>query len=138
MPLRSHENIVVFYEHLPVYNPQKIKREKAVRIKSLGSATRNYGKYGAIDHVSEYYYPRDIVAFDNRDGSDHYHPTQKPTDLLAYMIRTYTNQGDTVLDPTMGSGSTGVACQLTGRNFIGIEKDPGYYAIAQDRIKEAK
>ena len=138
MPLRIHENIVVFYEHLPTYNPQKIKREKAVRIKSPGNTTPNYGKYGAIDHVTEYYYPRDIVAFGNRDGSDHYHPTQKPTDLLTYMIKTYTNEGDTVLDPTMGSGSTGVACQLTRRNFIGIEKDPGYYAIAQNRLREAK
>ena len=136
MPLRCHENIVVFYEHLATYNPQKIKREKAARLKHSANCTTNYGKHGAIDHVTEYYYPRDILAFANRDGGDRYHPTKKPTDLLEYMIKTYTHKGDTVLDPTMGSGSTGVACQLTGRNFIGIEKDPGYYAIAQDRIKE--
>lgn len=138
MPLRSHENIVVFYEHLPTYNPQKIKRENPVRLKYQGSHTRNYGKFGAMDHVSEYYYPRDIIAFANIGGGDHYHPTQKPTDLLEYMIKTYTNEGDTVLDPTMGSGSTGIACRLTGRNFIGIEKDHGYYVIAQNRIKEIK
>lgn len=136
MPLRCHENIVVFYENLPTYNPQKIKREKAARIKHSANSTTNYSKHSATDHVTEYYYPRDILTFANRDGGDHYHPTQKPADLLEYMIKTYTHKGDTVLDPTMGSGSTGVVCQLMGRNFIGIEKDPGYYAIAQDRIKE--
>ena len=82
-------------------------------------------------------YPVNLIRFSwaNRDGL---HPTQKPVDLLEYLIKTYTNEGDTVLDFTMGSGTTGVACVKTGRNFIGIEIDPDYYAIAEKRIAEAK
>ena len=138
MPLRAHENVLVFYEHLPTYNPQKIPRAKPQKQKS-GSQTSNYGSFKPIVVVSTHRFPTDVVEFATPSkSSNHYHPTQKPTDLLAYMIKTYTDEGDTVLDSTMGSGSTGVACQLTGRNFIGIEKDPRYFAVAQKRLAEVK
>lgn len=78
------------------------------------------------------------LQFNAVKGSDKVHPTQKPVDLLEYLIRTYTNEGDTVLDNTMGSGSTGVACVNTNRNFIGIEKDENYFAIAEKRIGESE
>lgn len=80
-------------------------------------------------------YPRDVIKFNCETG---YHPTQKPVPLLEYMIKTYTNPGETVLDCCMGSGSTGVAAIKTAREFIGIEKEKDYYAIAKKRIKEAK
>lgn len=139
MPLRSHENILVFYKHLPTYNPQKIKREKPQVRKDNKKHTSIYGNYGVFDRVNEYCYPKDVVTFaTNRKVDGCCHPTQKPVSLLSYMIKSYTNEGDTVLDPTMGSGSTGVACRLTNRNFIGIEKDGQYFAIARRRIKATK
>ena len=83
-------------------------------------------------------YPRSILRFNTDKGRGRLHPTQKPVALLEYLIRTYTNEGETVLDNVMGSGSTGVACVNTGRNFIGMELDPGYFEVAQKRIEEAQ
>lgn len=83
-------------------------------------------------------YPTSLIKFSNHYGrSEKHHPTQKPVSLMEYLIKTYTNEGDTVLDFTMGSGTTGVACMNTGRNFIGIELDPGYFEMAKKRISEA-
>ena len=139
MPLRSHENILVFYEHLPKYFPQKKKkREKAIRIKQPASNTTNYGKFQAIDTISTARFPIDCIKFSNSNNRRKIHPTEKPVDLLEYMIRTYTNRGDTVMDSCMGSGSCGVACQNLSRNFIGIEKDPIYFKAAKNRIEMMK
>lgn len=133
MPLRKHENILVFYKHLPTYNPQGlIKLDEPIQ--EEGSANRNGKNYGVADksfirtHTN---YPTDIITFSKDSG---YHPTQKPVDLLEYLIKTYTNEGDLVLDNCMGSGSTGVACVNTNREFIGMELDEKYYKIACERL----
>ena len=140
MPLRCHENILVFYQQLPTYNPQFTKG-KPYKMKPL-SLTDNYGKkYGALTYNDgEQYYPRDVIKFrkvTNFAPEKNLSPQQKPVDLLEYLIKTYTNEGELVLDATMGSGSTGVAAINTGRRFIGFETDAGFYEIAQKRIDEA-
>ena len=137
MPLRTHENILVFYEHLPTYHPQKTPG-KPYTAKRSARATRNYGHFDRVTTINDgERCPRDVLTFSNGNNASKIHPTEKPVDLLEYMIRTYTDSGDTVLDSCMGSGSCGVACQRLGRNFIGIEKDPGYFEAAKKRIEEA-
>jgi site-specific DNA-methyltransferase (adenine-specific) len=130
-PLKETENISVF--NSKVYYPQGLEiNEKGKNIR--GKQTETLGKY-ELTNKSEYKnYPRTILQFKSERGC---HPTQKPIALLEYLIRTYTNEGETVLDFTMGSGSTGVACVNTNRNFIGIELDEGYFNIAKNRIEEA-
>ena len=134
MPLRKHENILVFYKHLPTYNPQGlIKLDEPIQ--EEGSANRNGKNYGVADKSfirTHKNYPTDIITFSKDAG---YHPTQKPVDLLEYLIKTYTNEGDTVLDNCMGSGSTGVACVNTNRDFIGMELNEEYFKIACERIE---
>lgn len=138
MPLRSHENILVFYEKLPKYHPQKTQGEPYLR-KRAGRRTTNYGKFVDMETSSPdgTRFPIDVISFSNANNSNKIHPTEKPIDLLEYMIRTYTDEGETVLDSCMGGGSCGVACQHLGRNFIGIEKDVGYFEAAKKRIEEA-
>lgn len=139
MPLKAHENILVFYRHLPTYNPQMVKGDRHLR--QTRSATSNYGKYHDTEpQYTDEYFPVDIISFPCifHTSEKQVHPTQKPVPLLEYLIKTYTNPGETVLDCCMGSGSTGVACVNTGRSFIGIELDAGYFQIAQKRIKEAQ
>lgn len=158
MPLRNHENIAVFYNKLPTYNP--IKRIKG-DIHSFGRKRSNsdyklspgkaYGRVEAEKAANYEWeetgerYPTSIIKFSNWNGAlfgnnskATKHPTQKPVPLLEYLIKTYTNPGDVILDNCMGSGSTGVACVNTGREFIGIEKDAGYFEIAKKRIEEAQ
>ena len=134
MPLRKHENILVFYKHLPTYNPQGlIKLDEPIQ--EEGSANRNGKNYGVADKSfirTHKNYPTDIITFSKDTG---YHPTQKPVDLLEYLIKTYTNEGDLVLDNCMGSGSTGVACVNTNRDFIGMELNEEYFKIACERIE---
>lgn len=137
MPLRTHENILVFYEHLPTYHPQKTPG-KPYTAKPRARATHNYGHFDRATTINDgERCPRDVLTFSNGNNASKIHPTEKPVDLLAYMIRTYTDEGDTVLDSCMGSGSCGVACQHLGRSFIGIEKDPGYFEAARKRIVDA-
>lgn len=136
MPLKIHENILVFYRKLPLYNPQMRGDEKRmVRRNGETAKTTNYGQHIEIP-LSEYTgrYPIDIIKF--KKDKTKIHPTQKPVALLEYLIKTYTNKGDTVLDFTMGGGSTGVACCNTGRSFIGIELDEDYYRISEERIND--
>lgn len=135
MPLKEHENILVFYKKLPTYNPQDLvkKRKPTVRKRKSG----NGSNYGLSDKVAmQYYenYPKDILSF-NVDMRG-FHPTRKPVALFEYLIKTYTNEGETVLDNCMGSGTTAVACINTKRNFIGIELEEKYYNIANKRIEE--
>lgn len=135
-PLKSHENILVFYASPPTYNPQ-MEVGKPYTCKK-GGGTDNYNK-DSVDEVvtvnEGLRYPKSVLRFP-RD-KDKIHPTQKPVALMEYLIRTYTNEGETVLDNTMGSGTTGVACVNTGRSFIGMDSDPAYFSIAQERIAAA-
>lgn len=147
-PMQQTEDICVFTRNgeKTIYNPQMIKREKP--IKSGGNNVRSsiyggdatgfkcMGKGKEYKKTYEYKNPTTLIEFNKiRKGS--VHPTQKPVDLLEYLIKTYTNESDLVLDFTMGSGSTGVACMNTNRNFIGIELDENYFNIAKGRIEEA-
>lgn len=139
-PMRQTENISVFCNGKTVYNPQMVKRDKPIKKggnKYSPSAPIQACKEGKdFKKTYEYKNPINIIVFDKiRKGS--LHPTQKPVDLLEYLIKTYTNEGETVLDNCMGSGSTGVACVNTNRDFIGIELDEKYFQIAQQRIDEA-
>lgn len=133
MPVRKHEQILVFGNGR-TYNPQGLAVKGTIT--KQGGSSQNYNARPTADYVQEFTnYPRDVLEFASEGKTQH--PTQKPVDLMRYLIRTYTNEGDTVLDFTMGSGTTGVACLLEGRNFIGIEKDEKYFEIAEARIKNA-
>lgn len=132
MPLKIHENILIFYKKPPVYNPQ-MREGKPYTAKS-GKASLNYGKqHTVVTKSTGERYPIDIIKF-SRDKSK-LHPTQKPVALLEYLIKTYTNEGEIVLDNCMGSGSTCVAAINTQRKYIGYELDEEYYTIAKDRIR---
>ena len=139
-PLQQSEDIAVFGNKTIQYNPQMVKRKKNRKFGKSPSESEILSRQNfRLDYTREDYthrYPTNILCFSwaTRDGL---HPTQKPVALLKYLIRTYTSEGETVLDNTMGSGSTGVAAMLTGRRFIGIELDETYFAIAQRRIEDA-
>ena len=134
-PLQANELISVFYSKLPLYTPQ-FGRGVAYSNKHVPNDSGEcYGdvKFSSVSNITTRY-PRTVLKFDV-DIKASFHPTQKPVALLEYLIKTYTNEGETVLDFTMGSGSTGVACFNTNRNFIGIELDQKYYDIAKSRIE---
>lgn len=140
-PLRNHEDICVFYQKQPTYNPQGVVNcniQSSTGV-SGGKSSANYGEIRQTESGKytqrQTGYPRSVLSIASEGKT--VHPTQKPVALMEYLIRTYTNEGDTVLDNCMGSGTTGVACMNTGRRFIGIEMDAGYFQIAQDRIMEA-
>lgn len=138
MPLKAHEQILIFYKKLPTYNPQiehgYERKVSTAEHKRDCKKAESYGKYGLTDYDSTDRYPRDVLCFKWDKQKCSLHPTQKPLAACEYMIKTYTNEGETVLDTCMGSGSTGVACKNTGRNFIGIELDSNYFDIARKRI----
>ena len=140
-PLRRTENISVFSNGCPVYFPIMEERGKP-RSKSGYQKKENggsiYGEIGNISSFNNLYYPTNILEFSNAVQKGKVHPTQKPVALLEYLIKTYTLEDETVLDFTMGSGSTGVACVNTNRDFIGIELDDKYFSIAKDRIEAAQ
>ena len=137
MPMKYHENIIVFYDKQPIYNPIMWKGNKNHKRGISSSKSEHYKNSNFTeDTLNGLKYPKSILKFDRPHPP--IHPTQKPVDLLEYLIRTYTNEGETVLDFTMGSGSTGVACVNTNRNFIGIELDEGYFQIAKERIENCK
>lgn len=132
-PMKSHENVLVFYQKQPTYNPQGLVKKAVPTIRKGGDNGGNYGKSDK-DAIQEFEnYPRSVIKIASEGAT--VHPTQKPVALMEYLIRTYTNEGDTVLDNTMGSGTTGVAAMRSGRRFIGIERDEKYFAIAQERIE---
>lgn len=135
-PMRCIEDICVFYKQKPTYNPQGlIKLEKPLQWK-VNEISNLYKWRGSAKGASEYTnYPKHFVEF--AKDKKNFHPTQKPVALLEYLIKTYTNKGETVLDNCMGSGSTGVACVNTGRKFIGIELEEKYYNTAKERIEKA-
>ena len=137
-PLRNHEHLAVFSEAgRTVYNPQKWQGEPWAR-KKQACESECYGGYEVQSSTNEsgMRYPNSIIFGISNAEKGRLHPTQKPVPLMEYLIKTYSNEGNTVLDFTMGSGSTGVACINTGRNFIGIEKDDKYFDVATQRIAE--
>ena len=137
MPLQAHEDILVFYKKLPTYNPQFEEGKPYTKKAVTNGDGRNYGNFDRVGQVSVNEgkrYPRSVVKFSN-DNHGSLHPTQKPITLMEYLIKTYTNESDTVLDFTMGSGTTGVACKNLNRKFIGIELDEKYFNIAKERIE---
>lgn len=149
MPLRTHEDILIFYKKLPKYNPIKtIAKTNRVRSTGIHRTTENYGNYKPIRYEPDgFAYPKSILNITNYNGvafgvnvhaDKKTHPTQKPVDLFRYLIKTYSNEGDTVLDNCMGSGTTAIACMMENRNFIGFENDKehGYYAAAMKRIEQ--
>lgn len=145
MPLRSHEDILVFYEKLPTYNPQMAEGEplhgKGQQYKTKKPKNRNYGVFEITDDSrkgSVEKFPKSIVRFAKPHPSIAVHSTEKPVSLCEWLIKTYTNEKETVLDNCMGSGSVGVAAVNAGRNFIGIELNKEYFQIAQERIKKAE
>ena len=140
MPLKKHENILVFYRKLPTYNPQldfgtPYERHRKARSREISV----YGKTGENDAFHSVNTGRRLPTSELQFNShrDFLHPTQKPIALMEYLIKTYTNAGELVLDNTMGSGTTGVAALQCGRRFIGIENDKKYFAIAEERIRHA-
>ena len=138
-PLRRTENIIVFYKEQCCYYPimrKGVKRGKGR--KEYHSLDTIYGDVKASYKINDEYYPTSVLEFSNANRTGRLHPTQKPVPLLEYLIKTYTLENETVLDFTMGSGSTGVACVNTNRDFIGIELDDKYFSIAKDRIAAAQ
>ena len=147
MPMKIHENICIFYKKPPTYNPQmkdgETYKPRGSHNKSLDGMVYNGGKGLRVGYSSNHdpskRYPLTIQRFSNHNQKkDRLHPTQKPIDLMEYLINTYTNENETVLDFTMGSGSTGVAAKNLNRSFIGIEQDDKYFNIAEQRIKETE
>lgn len=132
-PMKAHENVLVFYMSPPVYNPQKTFGHERKTSARTGSSP-NYGAQSHRRYDSTERYPRDVLllATDKQRGA--WHPTQKPVALFEYLIRTYTNAGDVVLDNTAGSGTTAVAAENTGRRWLCIERGPGYYWKAVERV----
>lgn len=134
MPLKSHENILVFYRSKPTYNPQMWY---STPYSGFSSSTSKIGEvYGNQqskhrDNPNGSRYPKTVLKHKQEKGL---HPTQKPVSLMEYLIKTYTNEGETVLDNCMGSGTTGIACKNLNRKFIGIEKDDEYFKISQERL----
>ena len=135
-PMKTHENISIFNNHN--YFPQMVKREKVKKSKNYGTGETMGGKKEKENKLYTYTHknPISILDFSNANQKGKVHPTQKPVALLEYLIKTYTNEGDVVLDFTMGSGSTGVACKNLNRKFIGIELDENYFNIAKERIED--
>lgn len=145
MPMKYHENILVFYKSKPTFNKIMAERSESGKVRAktpiYGNSDKsnhvNMGKQYAKQYDVNFVNPKSVLKFNSVANSfGKLHPTQKPIALMEYLIKTYTNEGETVLDNCMGSGTTGVACKNLNRNFIGIELDPDYFKIAEKRINE--
>ena len=143
MPLRQHEQIAIFYRNLPTYNPQfttgKPLHSKGINYKNKEPKNQNYGKFNAVEDNragSVEKYPTSILKFSKPHPSVAMHRTEKPVELLEYLIKTYTKEGELVLDNCAGSMSTAIACINTKRRYLMIEKDEHYFKIGNERIKK--
>jgi len=138
-PLRNHENVSIFYSSACNYFPQMAKGKPSHYGYNKTKDNSSQPKLKSIPkNYNDEKYPKTILEFSKMGASKYVHPAQKPVALLEYLIKTYTLENETVLDNTMGSGSTGVACVNTNRNFIGIEKEEKYFDIAKSRIEKAQ
>lgn len=139
MPMRNHEHILVFYNKLPTYNPQMTKGKMREKGSKHGNTTSNYGAFKAIQHTNDLYYPQSVIDISNGDKTkENQHPTQKPVALFEYLIETYTNEGDTVFDACIGSGTTCIACINKERHYIGFEINEEYFKMASERVSSHK
>lgn len=142
MPLRSHEDILVFYNQLPTYNPQKTTGHKlkvsTATHKRNSKKTTNYGNHELKTYSSTERYPKSVLRFKSDKQKSSIHPTQKPVALVEYLIRTFTNEGDIVLDNCSGSGTTALACINSNRKYICIEMDADCYNDSVERITQNK
>ena len=142
MPLRSHEDIAIFYNKPPTYNPQKVLGKKNhTKGKVKQNKNNNYGKHNFVDNSDELgnmKHPKSILTFTRPHSSVMKHPTEKPVEVCEWLIKSYTNEGDVVLDNCMGSGTTGVACKNTNRKFIGMELNKEYFEQAVNRINQRR
>lgn len=140
-PLKVHEDVAVFsfsaHRYFPIKTKGAINHSRAGTPEKSREFLSSSTMKGALSDMSGMKFPKSIQRFPKHPSQCGLHPTQKPVDLMEYLIRTYTNEGETVLDNTMGSGTTGVACLNTGRRFIGIERDEMYFEIARKRIDES-
>lgn len=141
-PLKSHENIIIFYKKQPTYNPIKTKGIPYKKERKNSLKYEGYHEYLPTDtnNANGERFPKSIIKFsngnNNHENGKSVHPTQKPVPLFEYLIKTYTNEGETVLDNCMGSGTAAIAAINTNRNYIGFEKDEHYFKIANKRIQE--
>lgn len=140
MPMRKHEDIMVFYKKLPKYNPQiEDKPKENIRpISTKNRATTNYGEFDEGDHrtiPNDKTYPKSILKVPNESKTATFHPTQKPVKLFEWLIKTYTDENEIILDNCMGSGTTAVAALNTGRKFVGFETESEYIEFANKRIE---
>jgi len=141
MPMKAHEDLLVFYRKLPTYNPQKTdghpRKVSSIHHKRNSKKTELYGDHGLTGYDSTERYPRSVLKFKSDKQIKNYHSTQTPVALVEYMIKTYTNPGDTVMDTCAGSGTTGEACINTGRKYILMELDPKNVLIIEERCQDS-
>lgn len=139
MPLTAHEDILVFYKKLPIYNPVMAQGNPYIKINGTRKKCENYGDFEKPykQNNTGYRFPRSVIKIKNHN-QDSLHPTQKPVALFEYLIKTYTNEGDIVLDNCAGSGTTGEACENTGRGYILMEKEEKYYKLIVERLRKPK
>ena len=133
MPMKEHENVLVFYKKLPDYNPQNLVYSPRTNTRTKTGS--NYDKAGNSNFSEYTNYPKSVLCFPHDTNTTH--PTQKPVALFEYLIKTYTNENETILDNVMGSGTTAIAAINTNRNFIGFELDETYYNIANERLEKS-
>ena len=136
-PMKQHENVLVFGKGKVAYNPQMTPRERPRtynRTHKNYEGSENLQKHDGKARTLTHYYPRSLLEFSNANNKSKVHPTQKPVALFEYLIRTCTNENETILDNCMGSGTTAIACLNTNRNYIGFELDETYYSLANERI----
>ena len=140
MPMKAHENILVFYKKLPTYNPQKttghVRKVSKAEHKINCKVTTNYNDHGLTTYDSTERYPRSVQVFATDKQKEAYHPTQKPVALFEYLIKTYTNEGDIILDNCIGSGTTAIAATLNNRRWIGFETESEYIELANKRLDD--
>ena len=136
MPMKAHENILVFYKKLPTFNPQKTTGHVRKTATRRGSDSELYEKgVGVTNYDSTERYPRSIQVFSTDKQLSNLHPTQKPLALIEWLVKTYSNEGDLIMDNCMGSGTTGAACLNLHRRFVGMELDETYFDVCQNRLK---
>jgi site-specific DNA-methyltransferase (adenine-specific) len=138
MPLRSHEDILVFYKKLPIYNPQKTtghtRKVSTSHHKRNSKMTTNYGKHGLTTYDSQERYPKSVLKFPTDKQISALHPTQKPVALISYLIKTYSMEGDLILDNCSGSGTLAMACKETNRNYICVDNDYDMVEKSKTRV----